>query len=69
MLVVVVMVALKSSLVDTSLLHRLCRGVGDWHHLHKISRSIERIIDVLHLKAGDALKRCIVQIICTARLT
>ena len=55
MLVIVVMVALKSSLVDTSLLHRLCRGVGDWNHLHEISRSIERIIDVLHLKAGDAL--------------
>ena len=56
MLVIVVMVTLSnSSLVDTSLLHRLCRGVGDWHHLHEISRSIERIIDVLHLKAGDAL--------------
>ena len=70
MLVIVVLVTLiEASLVDTSFLHRLCRGVIDWDDGHEICRPIECIVYVLHLEASDPLKcRTIHVVMCTVNL-
>ena len=43
-------------LLDTSFLHRLCRGVAHWHGLHQVCCSVEGVVYILQIGGhGDIM--------------